>query len=341
MILGRVLWSLVVAGVIFLLMTAMQDRRQEVCSGVIINIEAIDGKVFIDEKAVKNMLAAEAAGQLSGAKLEHFDLRRMEKRLLKEVWIEKAELFIDNAGVLHANIAERVPVARLFDLQGNSFYIDSTGKQLPLSLQDRAELPVFTNVPVLNKNNRAYYDSVLADVISMANVIRRDEFWNAQAAQIDLVGNGKYELYPAIGFHKIELGDAQNITSKLNRLKVFYREVMAYKPITAYSLLSVAYTDQVVAAKGDGQVPGVDPTKAIEVFNQLVSKNKTEVNANAVESEKDRGRIMPEYNSAPAQSKPMAAPPKTQAAPTPENTLKPDTMIQRPKALMPVKTTNN
>lgn len=339
MILGRVLWSLVVAGVVFLLMTAMRDKQQDLCTGLIIRIDAIDGKVFIDEKEVKDILAAEAGGQVKGTPLKQFDLRRMEKRLMQEVWIEQAQLYVDNAGVMHANLAERVPVARLFDVTGNSFYIDSTGKHLPLSAQERADLPVFTNVPVLNKNNKGLYDSTLNDIVGIANVVRRDSFWIAQAAQIDLLGNGKYELYPAIGYHKIELGNANDMAAKLERLKIFYHDVLAYKPLNAYSLLSVAYKNQVVAVKGDGQMPGIDPAKAVEVFNQLVTQTKTEVNANAVESENKQGRIMPEYGSAasPAKTHAREAVAPVQQPATP----KPDSNMQKPRAIMPAKTTNN
>jgi cell division protein FtsQ len=320
-------------------MTAMRDKQQDLCTGLIIRIDAIDGKVFIDEQEVKDILAAEAGGQVKGTSLKRFDLRRMEKRLMQEVWIEQAQLYVDNAGVMHANLAERVPVARLFDVTGNSFYIDSTGKQLPLSAQERADLPVFTNVPVLNKNNKAHYDSALHDVVSIANVVRRDSFWNAQAAQIDLLGNGRYEMYPAIGYHKIELGNANDMASKLDRLKIFYHDVLANKPLNAYSLLSVAYKDQVVAVKGDGQMPGIDPAKAVEVFNQLVTQTKNEVNANAVESEQKQGRIMPEYGNAAGAAKTQAKEPVAPIQPTPAK--KDSNTMQSPRAVMPAKTTNN
>ncbi|MCU0394970.1 MAG: hypothetical protein MUF29_03615, partial [Chitinophagaceae bacterium] len=99
--------------------------------------------------------------------------------------------------------------------------------------------------------------------------------------------------------------------------------------------------NQVVAMKGDGTMPGADPGKAVEVFNQLVNKAKTEANANAVESEQDRGRIMPEFNSSSAQPTLPVPPPKPPPNTKTDNPAKPDTADAKPRALMPPKTSTN
>lgn len=342
-ILGRTVWTLFIAGFVFLLFAAMRSRQQEELQGVVVKIEAVDGKIFIDEKAVISILSAEANGKLAGNKLSQFNLRNMESRLRKEVWIEDAELYIDNEQLLHVKISERVPVARVFDVQGSSYYLDSAGMQLPLSNADRADVPVFTNIPVLNANNKSYYNATIADVIEMANLIRRDEFWNAQAASVNLVSGNKYEIYPAIGFHIVEWGTAEKTRQKLDKLKIFYREILAKRPLTEYSKLSVAFDDQVVAVKGGGNVSGADAARAVQVFRQLVNETRKEVNANAVQSERENGRIMPEYANSAKQEKPQKKPPAS-AVKMPEMPIEPkqaDTSIPKPKAVMPAKTTNN
>jgi len=57
----------------------------------------------------------------------------MESLLEKNVWIKDAQLFFDNNGILRVSVTEREPIARVFTREGNSFYIDSSGVQLPLS----------------------------------------------------------------------------------------------------------------------------------------------------------------------------------------------------------------
>jgi cell division protein FtsQ len=338
-VVGHSVWMLVLAGVVFLFLTAMQSRQQTVCTGVLVKINSPDGKLFIDNKEITAILTQEMKGNVQ-QKLQAIDLRKMETRLRKEVWIEDAQLFVDNDGMLHARIIERVPVARIFDIQGSSYYIDSTGKNLPLSNTDRADIPVFTSMPVLNKNNAAVYNKAIAGVINISKALESDPFWKAQAASVDVLPNGKFEMYPAIGFHTIDLGDTSQIKDKLYRLKAFYREILAKKSIAAYSRISVAFQHQVVAVKGTDSLRNIDAIKAMEVFNQLVDKNKTEVNALAVESEKEKGRIMqePERNTKPQQS--TVTPPAKTPVTLPAISNK-DSITSKPKAILPPKTSLN
>lgn len=338
-VLGHSVWVLLLAGVVFLFLTAMQSRQRTLCTGMLVKINSPDGKLFIDNKEIAAILTHEMKGNVQ-QKLQAIDLRKMESRLRKEVWIEDAQLFIDNDGMLHARITERVPVARIFDIQGSSYYIDSAGKNLPLSNTDRADLPVFTSMPVLNKNNEAVYNKTIAGVIKISKALETDAFWKAQAASVDILPNGKFDMYPAIGFHTIDLGDTSQITDKLYRLKAFYREILAKKSIAAYSRISVAFQHQVVAVKGTDSVRNIDAIKAMEVFNQLVDKNKSEVNALAVESEKEKGRIMqePERSNKTQQSN-VSAPANTTA--TLPATSNKDSVTSKPKAVLPPKTSLN
>jgi len=337
-VVGHSLWMLLLAGVVFLFLTAMQSRQQSVCPGVLVNINSPDGKLFIDNKEITTLLTIEMQGNVK-QKLQAIDLRKMESRLRKEVWIQDAQLFVDNDGMLHARITERVPVARVFDVQGSSYYVDSTGKNLPLSNTDRANIPVFTSMPVLNKNNEAVYNKAIAGVIKISKALESDAFWKAQAASVDVLPNGKFELYPANGFPTVDLGDTSQIKDKLNRLKFFYREILSKKSIAAYSKISVAFQHQVVAVKGTDSLRNIDAVKAMEVFKQLVDKNKTEVNALAVESEKEKGRIMqePERMNKPQQSNVTTPAKPPVVLPAISN----DSITSKPKAVMPPKTSLN
>ena len=56
----------------------------------------------------------------------------MEESVSANPWISKTQVFFDNNEILRVNITEREPIARIFTISGNTFYIDSvTGAQLP------------------------------------------------------------------------------------------------------------------------------------------------------------------------------------------------------------------
>ncbi|MGM3198787.1 cell division protein FtsQ/DivIB, partial [Bacillus cereus group sp. BC241] len=71
----------------------------------------------------------------------------METSLETNPWVRNAEMYIDNQQVLQVLIEERQPVARVFTIQGGSFYVDSSGMRLPLSEKLSARVPMFTGFP--------------------------------------------------------------------------------------------------------------------------------------------------------------------------------------------------
>jgi cell division protein FtsQ len=332
-------WLLFGAALVVLLASATVKKDQQLCAGVIVSINAIQGKVFIDEQEVKQIISRMNGGQINRQALSGFNLRHTEQVLEKEVWIEDAELFFDNNRILQAKIVERYPVARVFNTRGESFYIDSTGRKLPLSVTDRAEVPVFTQFPLHNKHNDSLLNLVVEDVAAIAALIGADEFWNAQAAQIEILPGRRYRMYPTIGFHTVELGDAANMPDKLHRLKAFYSQVYARNDFLSYTKLNVSYRGQVVATYGEDSLRrSIDPVKAVQVFNQMVQRNKKETNANAVESANTTaGRIMPD-NGTQVNTLPKKEPVTAAALPAPAALA--DT-IKKPKAVMPQKTSTN
>jgi cell division protein FtsQ len=239
-------------------------------------------------------------------------------------------LFFDNNYVLHVQVAQRIPVARLIDNAGSSYYIDSTGFTLPLSMNDRADVPVFTGVPVKRSA------TLQQNILDMATAINTDSFWLGQAAQINWLPGNKFELYPAFGNHVVDFGDGNNVADKLARLKLFYKTVSVKKGFDAYPRLSVAYSRQVLALKPDAFAPHVDEGKAVQVFDQIVKSNRLIANIEKDDdNSKKTGKPSPESLS--AEIKPVADHPpdaKNKGNPQEEKNSNTTTTTQ-PKAVMP------
>src|SRR5687768_7218996 len=141
-------WSLVGAGMLVVLIAAVKVKHTKICKSVVIDINGPGtGEWFVEKKDVLNLLTANGTNKLQGRALGSFKLQQLETKLKKNVWIRKAQLYFDSRNVLHVNIEERVPVARVFTSTGTSFYIDSSLKRLPLSDQTVLKLPVFTGFP--------------------------------------------------------------------------------------------------------------------------------------------------------------------------------------------------
>lgn len=323
-IIGRFLLVLFIAGTFVLLIGAARTKEAKICSGVDIQIGITQQKGFIDEKEVAAVIAEEINRKPIGTPIKKFDLRHIEKALEENVWIKKSQMFFDNNELLHVQVEQRIPVARIMDNSGASYYLDSTGFKLPLSNTDRADVPVFTSLPI--KRSAKLQQTIL----EMASVINNDSFWLAQASQINWLPANKFELYPAFGNHVVDLGDGQKAADKFGRLKLFYQIVSAKKGFDAYPKLSVAYSGQVIAVKGEVAAPRVDAGKAMQVFDQMVKANRKTANADK-EEEKNRDLIK---DVIPAANNPVSdQPPDIKNKGNPANEKSKNATA--PKAVMP------
>ncbi|MGC4235473.1 MAG: hypothetical protein QM594_21045, partial [Niabella sp.] len=207
-------------------------------------------------------------GNITGQRKSEFNLPLIEDLLEQSAWVYNADLYFDNNAILHANVTERKPLARIFTSLGASFYIDEAGKHIPLSDKISLDLPVFTGYPAKKIMNSA--DSVLMqNIIATASFISSDPFWNAQVAQIDINNCGadcwNLEMIPVVGNHKVDLGDGSDIVSKFHRLYLFYDQVLKRTGFDKYQKIDVQYNGQVIGVKGNyTKVDSIQLRKNIE-----------------------------------------------------------------------------
>jgi cell division protein FtsQ len=274
-ILAVATWCLAGIGLCILLGAAVKDRSINSCRGYDIDINgSSDANWFIDKKDILDIITSKGSTAIRGRQLRRFDLKALETNIEKNVWIADAQLFFDNKGILRVNVKERQPVARIFSVNGSSFYIDSASKLLPVSDKMVAKLPVFTGFPPVT-NKILKKDLPLAqDVIQLSQYISRNPFWMAQVAQVDIHGHREFDMIPVIGNHLVELGTANDHEKKFNRLLNFYKQVLAQTGMDRYSRIRLQFRDQVVAVKKEGYISKYDSLKVISNIQQLIMASR-------------------------------------------------------------------
>jgi cell division protein FtsQ len=261
------------AGLLVLLVAAINKKNHKNCTGVDITINGKDGTFFLNRQDVMNIIVPDKNNPPRGRPLVSFDLKKMETALEQNVWIRAGQLFFDNNGVLRVTVEERTPVARIFTVNGNSFYIDSSGKQLPLNSKMAVKLPVYSNFPA-DKERLYGADSVLMQQIKeMSPFILANPFWMAQIGQIDITPNRTFEIIPVIGKHLVVFGDGADYEQKFHRLFLFYRQVGAKVGLDKYSIINVAYDKQVVATK-KGTTGKIDSLQALKNIQKLIEASQ-------------------------------------------------------------------
>jgi len=264
-------WILFGTGVMIVFGAAMSKKGQHACTGIEVVLKTPTTDVFIDEKDIRELL--EQTFHITGTAISKLPLRSMELLLAHNPWIADAEIFVDNNNQLHAKIEERQPIARIFTLQQNSYYLDSAGVQLPLSDKLVARVPVFTDFPS-DQAVLSVPDSLLMeDILSISRYISADSFWMAQVSQIAIVAGNQFEIYPLTGRPIIRLGNGTNLAEKFQKLDAYFRSDYFKLGYTLYPVIDVRYLRQLIGIRNEAN--GVDSTRfyqAVQGINQRATQ---------------------------------------------------------------------
>jgi cell division protein FtsQ len=139
-------------------------------------------------------------------------------------------------------------------MNGNSFYIDSSGLRLPVNENATARVIVFTSFPSDKKVLSKPDSLVLNDIKTITQYISTDSFLNAQTAEVNITSQRTYEIIPVVGDQVIRIGNADSLNEKFSKLLAFYKQVWSKVGFEKYSVIDVQYEGQVVAVRrGEGR----------------------------------------------------------------------------------------
>lgn len=339
-----------------LLLAAITKKNNGNCEGFTITIQGAKNNHFIDKKDIAQLLFKATNGPIKGDPIAAFDLYQLEQILEKNNWIDEADLYFDNKDILHISVTENEPAARIFTTEGKSFYLNESGKKMPLSDKMSARVPLFTGYVDKQKMNAA--DSLFLKKVTMiANYIAADPFWISQVAQIHITTESEFEMVPLVGNHLVKLGNGENIDRKLNRLMVFYKQVLSKSGFDKYKVIDVQYRGQVVVSKnsGDRKIDSIQLRKNIEKLLKQSADAEKETATNVlpaiIKLEKDSTLSndpelmdvkmnLNEKKNVPASAKPSLKENESQKTEKPKTEIKkdkPKPEQRKPKAVMPPK----
>ncbi|TBR19573.1 MAG: hypothetical protein EPO57_03455 [Chitinophagaceae bacterium] len=254
-------------GVITLLIAANKIQEKELCQGLIISIVSKHDNLFIDQKDIESFLFKKMGKSVKGEKTTALKLHQLELLLEKNSWIENAEMWMDGQRMLHIKILEREPIARIFTEAGNSFYIDSSMKIIPLSDKMNVRVPVFIGV---SESVMVAPSKQMKDIKVMSTFLLKDSFWNSQVSQIEIVPNENFEIIPAIGNHIIQFGACENIENKFKKLYTLYKQILTVTGFDTYKIINVQYTNQVIGIKSSQKNMIIDSIQVQQKIEEIM-----------------------------------------------------------------------
>jgi cell division protein FtsQ len=235
---------------VLLFLIAFTERQQGdvAVQEIQIRIENIEDNHFIDEDDVMHLMQINQEN-LKGASLSKVGMKEIEKRIKNDRFVKEAQLYSDLKGNLVVKVELRRPIARIVRNDGPDGYIAEDGALMPVSEKFSVRVVLVSGLFVrklLQQENMNDTEEG-KQLMNMINIVRQDEFWKAQIAQLDIDSKARITIMPQVGDEIIEFGMPENLESKFKKLKIFYKEILPTKGWSKYSRVNLEFEGQIIA----------------------------------------------------------------------------------------------
>ncbi|MGQ7854636.1 cell division protein FtsQ/DivIB [Pedobacter sp. WC2501] len=268
-------WLISLAGVVVLLSFINVKKQTVKCTDIKILIPGADN--FIEREEIDAILK-EDQGVLLGRNIENINIHKIEKKLQSNPYIGFAKVYLDMDGVLHIEVKQRQPILRIFNENGQDFYIDNDGLKMPISSNFTANVLVATGhiTEVFGSRVDSLHTQLARDLYKTAQYIKKDTLWDSQIEQIVVDQKNDIELIPRVGNQRIILGNADSLEKKMKNLLLFYKKAMPQVGWDTYKTINIKYTNQIVCEKRDSTGLG-KKAKTISAADSLrIQRNVTD-----------------------------------------------------------------
>lgn len=262
---------LILLGVGIVLFASTRTQKQSFLKNFVIDVKARDSYLFLENNSIEDWLFQGEDNSILEIPIGELDLKKLEERAILNPWIEKAEMYIDQKNILHIDIEQKIPMARIFDRTGQSYYLDTQMQLLPLVLGKNYPTVVFTDVPL--SQSEIKNKELFSQMLYLAEFIKGHPFWSAQITQIQINKQNEFELVPLIGNQKIHFGDSTKMEEKFFNLQLFYREVLDKIGWDNYEEIDLRFEGQVVTKPSLNKIM---PKSDISLFFEEIEQPEEE-----------------------------------------------------------------
>lgn len=256
------LWLIGLSGLMASLAFVSKEEKHITAKSLTIDIHNSGQNQFIDEDDIRQFFY-DRRDSIVNSELSRIDVNMLEKALNSHPAVENSDISVSVNGDVKVEITERTPLVRVINMDGESYYIDTKKKLMPLSDNYTARVLVVNGYifePYSRRNmfsveqiagNETFRDvSLLDDIWKMADFISSDTLLQNLVHQLTVNSEKEFEMFTAIGNHRIIFGDATDLAERFEKLKAFYNEGLNKTDNwTKYSTINLKYKNQVVCTK--------------------------------------------------------------------------------------------
>ena len=251
-------WMAVIAYYFLALSFVSERRHEQICTAVEIAVVDSVRSRFVTVEDIRQMVENRNQ-KIMGIRLDSINIPAIEQRLTDFAPIRSADIYKTVEGAVHIDVSQRIPVLRIINRYGESFYLDERGDLLRHSGRYSAHVlvangyinlrPEQKDYNVLNAEIPAGKRNIVRELFELAGYINGNRFWKAQIQQIYVNEDGDFELIPLVGAHVIVFGAFDKPDAKFSKLESFYRHGLNVKGWNSYDVINLKYEGQIIGTK--------------------------------------------------------------------------------------------
>ena len=256
-----IFWVLFGVGLILIVFFASKENNNAVAKKPDISIHVEGENAFLTESELLNRLILKRLYQ-KNMKVNFVNVKKIEAAIIKMEEVKNVRVYKNIGNSWNIDVELRNPIARIFTLSQQAYYLDDEGFTMGRSSLHTAHVLVFSGFITENMEKASVKEIInndslksirkLDDIYRISNYVCKDSLMNALIGQVYLEKNGDFILIPLVGKQTILFGSANSdevVADKFNRLKVFYKEGMPHEGWEKYNTIIVKYEGQIVCRK--------------------------------------------------------------------------------------------
>jgi len=248
-------WVIILAYIVVIPGFIVDRSGETPCNLIAISLPDSLSSRFVTQEDILDIIN-KRDNQILGYPIGTLDTREIEIRLVLNPTLKKVEAYKTIGGKLHIEAIQRVPVVRIINIKGGSFYLDAEGAVVPFSEKFTPRVLIASGhinepeeIRQELKINNIDSDNIVKQVHKLGCFISSNDFWKAQIEQIYVNKNGEFELVPRVGAYRIIFGSFDGYQEKFRNLYALYEKGLNKVGWNKYEAINLKFNGQIVCTK--------------------------------------------------------------------------------------------
>lgn len=213
-------------------------KDDKLCRGTDIVIYG-DGNDVLSTEHVEKILKNKNLHP-AGKNMEEIDCGMIEKAINSYSLVDECQSYKTHKQLIGIHIKCKKPVMHIFDKNEKEFFIDEEGDIIE-GMNSAQYLPVASGF--------IGRDMAKKELLEIAIFLQENKFWQEQIEQIYFTPTKDIVIIPRVGNHTIEIGKADNLEQKFEKLHEFYQKGLNGIGWNKYSKINIEFDKKVIGTK--------------------------------------------------------------------------------------------